>query len=239
MRPQRSSNLIDSIPDHIGPQRMQPDRAGHFLRRGLLAVLLCVACAVPVMAAPVHLPAIVEPASQEHHVGKLIFVQLATPGLAAAKQFYGGLFGWTFRDIQAGETRYAAASRRSSGRGNRSEEYTGGRAPAAGLAELLRRGRCRRSKKGCVAKWREGALRAVQRPRPRPGAVFADPQVPFAALASSSGDPPDVLAAPGEWIWSSLIMSDPDTDAAFYQTLFGYELRVARESGRSTSLARV
>ena len=40
----------------------------------LFAVLLGVACAVPVMAAPIQLPAIVEPASQEHHVGKLIFV---------------------------------------------------------------------------------------------------------------------------------------------------------------------
>ena len=56
-------------------------------------------------------------------------------------------------------------------------------------------------------------------------AVFADPQgAVFAVLASSSGDPPDVLAEPGEWIWSSLVTSDPDTDAAFYQTLFDYEV---------------
>jgi predicted enzyme related to lactoylglutathione lyase len=56
-------------------------------------------------------------------------------------------------------------------------------------------------------------------------AVLADPQgAVFAVLASSSGDPPDVLAAPGEWIWSALITSDPDTDAAFYQTLFNYEV---------------
>jgi predicted enzyme related to lactoylglutathione lyase len=46
----------------------------------------------------------------------------------------------------------------------------------------------------------------------------------FTVLASSSGDPPDVLAAPGEWIWSSLITRDPDTDAAFYQMLFDYEV---------------
>jgi hypothetical protein len=56
-------------------------------------------------------------------------------------------------------------------------------------------------------------------------AVFADPQgATFAVLASSSGDPPDVLAAPGEWIWSSLITSDPDANAAFYQALFDYEV---------------
>ena len=56
-------------------------------------------------------------------------------------------------------------------------------------------------------------------------AVLADPQgAVFAVLASSSGDPPDVLGEPGEWIWSSLITSDPDAGAAFYQTLFDYEV---------------
>ncbi len=56
-------------------------------------------------------------------------------------------------------------------------------------------------------------------------AVIADPQgAVFAVLASSTGDPPDVLAAPGEWIWSSLITSDPKADATFYQALFNYEV---------------
>ncbi len=56
-------------------------------------------------------------------------------------------------------------------------------------------------------------------------ALFADPQgAVFAVLASSSGDLPDVLAAPGEWIWVSLITSDPDTAAGFYQKLFDYEV---------------
>ena len=84
---------------------------GHnlFFRQVLLAILLYIVCAMPVMAAPFHLPAIVEPTSQEHHMGKLIFVQLVTPDIAAAKQFYGELFGWTFRDIRAGGTRYAEA----------------------------------------------------------------------------------------------------------------------------------
>ena len=112
MHPQRSSNLIDSIaPDKIRPRRMQPNRARHVFRQGLFAALLVVAGSAPVMAAsPLQLPALVEPASQEHHVGKVIFVELVTPDLAAAQQFYAGLFGWTFRDIQAGRTKYAEAS---------------------------------------------------------------------------------------------------------------------------------
>jgi hypothetical protein len=65
--------------------------------------------AIPAFAAPFQLPPIVDPATQEHHPGKVIFVELVTPDLAAAEHFYGALFGWTFSDIQAGSTKYAEA----------------------------------------------------------------------------------------------------------------------------------
>src|ERR1700733_13578529 len=86
-----------------------PNRTGHFLRQVLLTTFLCVAGVVPVVAAPIVLPPVVEPASEEHHVGKVIFVELVAPDLAVAKRFYGGLFGWTFRDIQADGTEYSEA----------------------------------------------------------------------------------------------------------------------------------
>ncbi|HVN96847.1 MAG TPA: VOC family protein [Syntrophales bacterium] len=196
------------------------------LRHGLLAVLLGVACAVPVMAAPIQLPAIVEPASQEHHAGKVIFVELVTPDLAAAKQFYTGLFGWTFRDIQAGRIEYA-------------EALLDGR-PVAGLVhKKVPAGEHRQPRwlsffavgdvDGAKKIALQNGAKVLFEPHSIPDrgreAVFADPQgAVFAVLSSSSGDPSDVLVAPGEWIWSSLITSDPDTDAAFYQKLFDYEV---------------
>ena len=227
MHPQHNSNLIDLITPHqISPQRILPHRARHFLRQGLFAILLGVACAVPVMAAPIQLPAIVEPASQEHHVGKLIFVELVTPDLAAAKQFYAGLFGWTYRDFQAGGTTYAQA-------------FLDGR-PVAGLIHRIVPADEHRQPAWLsffavrdVDKAKKVALqnsaKILFEPHSIPNrgreAIFADPQgAVFAVLDSSSGDPPDVLAAPGEWIWSSLITSDPETNAAFYQTLFNYEV---------------
>lgn len=227
MQLKHGSNLIDLItPNQISPQRMQPDRVRHFLRQGLLALLLGVACAAPVMAAPIQLPAIVEPASQEHHVGKIIFVELVTPDLAAAKKFYAGLFGWTFRDIQAGGSAYA-------------EAFLDGR-PVAGLIHKnVPVGEHRQpawltffavsdvdsAKKVAL----QNAAKVLYEPHSIPDrgreAVFADPRgAVFAVLASSSGDPSDVLAEPGEWIWTSLITSDPDTSAAFYQKLFDYEI---------------
>jgi len=205
---------------------MQPYWARHSLRQWLLAALLCVVVAAPVLAAPLQLPPIVEPASQEHHVGKVIFVELVTPDITTAKEFYAGLFGWTFRDIQAGATAYAEASLDGHPVAGliHKEVPAGEHRQPAWLTFIAVRD---------VDAAKEIALqngaKLLFEPHSIPDrgrqAVFADPQgAVFAVLASSSGDPPDVLAEPGEWIWSSLITSDPDTDAAFYQKLFDYEV---------------
>jgi predicted enzyme related to lactoylglutathione lyase len=199
--------------------------AGH-LRRGLFAALLGVASATPVMAAPLQLPALVQPASQEHHVGKVVLVELVTPDLVAAKRFYGGLLGWTFRDIEGGRADYAEASlggHQVAGLIHRDIPAGEHRQPAW-LSFIAVRDADAAAK---IAQQSGAKLLFGPRDMPDRGreAVLADPQgAVFAILASSSGDPPDTLAAPGEWIWSSLITTDPDADAGFYQTLFGYEV---------------
>jgi len=227
MHRQQCSNLIDLItPNQISPQKMQPDRVRHFLSQGLLALLFGLACAVPVMAAPIQLPAIVEPASQEHHVGKNIFVELITPNLAAAKQFYAGLFGWTFSEIQADGIQYAEAfleGHRVAGLIHRDLPANEHRKPSWLSFFAVRD--VDAAKKVAL----QNAAKVLFEPHSIPDrgreAVFSDPQgAVFAVLASSSGDPSDALAAPGEWIWSSLITSDPDAAAAFYQKLFDYDV---------------
>lgn len=213
-------------PDRKAAHGKRAGRAGHFLRQGLLAALLCTAGAVPALAAEFQPPPAVVPASAEHHPGKLIFVQLVTPDLAASKLFYAGLFGWTFRDLQPGSAKYA-------------EAYLDGR-PVAGLIhrELPAGGQRQPAWLSYFAAADVDAAKKVAlqngaklliEPHNVPGrgreAIFADPQgAVFAVLSSKSGDQPDVLAAPGDWIWSSLLTSGPDADAAFYQKLFGYEV---------------
>ncbi len=227
MYPQCSSTLIDSIaPNNIRPRRMQPDRARRFLIQALLATLFSFSGAVPVMASPVQLPAIVEPASPEHHVGKVIFVELVTPDLAAAKQFYAGLFGWTFRDIKSGRTEYAEAS--LDGRpvaGLTQRDVPSGKHRQPAWLSFIAVSDVDAAKTIALQHGAKVLFEPHSIPDRGREAVFADPQgAVFAVLASSSGDPPDVMAAPGEWIWSSLITTDPDTDAAFYQALFDYEV---------------
>jgi predicted enzyme related to lactoylglutathione lyase len=199
---------------------------GAFASRSVLAVLLSVAGPGLLVAAAAPLPPLVTPASQEHHVGKVIFAELVTPDLAAAKQFYGGLFGWTFRDIRSGKAGYAAASLDGQPVAGliHKELSTGEHHQPAWLSFIAVR-----DVDASTALTVQHGARVLFPPhsfqdRGRQ-AVLADPQgAVFAVLASSSGDPPDVLAEPGEWIWSSLITRDPDAGAAFYQTLFDYEV---------------
>ncbi len=207
------------------PQR-SPKLIAAFATRSLLAVLLSIAAPGLLVAAAGPLPPLVAPASQEHHVGKVIFAELVTPDLAAARQFYGGLFGWTFRDIRSGHTEYVLASLDDHPvAGLIHKDFSSGkRGQPAWLSFIAVRD---------VDATRDLAVqhgaRVLFAPHSIPDrgrqAVLADPQgAVFAVLASSSGDPPDVLAEPGEWIWSSLITRDPDAGAAFYQTLFDYEV---------------
>ena len=201
-------------------------RHNPFIRQVLIAILLGVACAMPVMAAEIQLPAIVEPASQEHHVGKLIFVELVTPDIAAAKKFYAKLFGWTFRDIQDGEIKYAQAfldGRSVAGLIHKKVAASEHRQPA--WLSFFAVGDVDEAQKVALQNGAKMLFEPHSIPDRGREAVFADPQgAVFAVLDSSNGDPPDTLAAPGEWIWISLITSDPETSAAFYQKLFDYEV---------------
>ncbi len=227
MNRQHRSNLIDLItPNRIvrkGCSLIEPDI---FSGKGCSPYFSALRVLVPVMAAPIQLPAIVEPASQEHHVGKVIFVELVTPDLAAAKQFYAGLFGWTFRDIQSDGIEYAEAFLDGSpvaGLIHKDVPASEHRQPA--WLSFFAVSDVDAAKKIAVQNGAKVLFEPHSIPDRGREAVFADPQgAVFAVLASSSGDPSDVLAAPGEWIWSSLITSDPDTDAAFYQKLFDYEV---------------
>ena len=190
----------------------------------LTACLAAAGAATAAELAPAQLPALVTPPTGERRPGKVVFAELVTPDLAAVQPFYASLFGWSFQQAQAGEVKYAQAS-------------IGGR-PVAGIVQRpLQPGR----HPGWLTFLAAGDLGQVDAAAVQRGAqvlfaphhfanfgqeaVIADPQgAVFAVLASASGDPADVLAEPGEWIWSSLITSDPEADAAFYKALLGYEV---------------
>jgi len=188
-------------------------------------------------AQPVELPPLMQPQAAEHP-GKLIWAELVTPDLAAAERFYGGIFGWTFHDIRASDTSYVIAKL--------------GDAPIAGFVQ-----RPVQPDRPQQAAWlpflsaasvQEAGQRILEhggkelkpprayRQRGKQ-AIYADPQgAVFAVLESHSGDPPDVLAAPGEWIWGAVMARDPDSAAAFYQDVFDYEVFELESDARGAHL---
>ena len=204
---------------------------------GPLVCLLGLLGTVPLCAAPPGpLPSLMQPASDEHHEGKVIWLDLITPNLAAAEQFYGGLFGWTFQNVATG---YALAMR--DGRpvcGIYQRAIPAGEHRQSGWLTFIAVRNVEATQQLILQQG--GKVLAAPHTYPQRGrqAVFADPQgAVFAVLASSSGDPPDYLATPGEWIWSSVVTRESPTDAAFYQNVFGYQVFDAtRDSDSSEHL---
>jgi uncharacterized protein len=190
------------------------------------ALLLTAAMAPAGRAAPTDFPPVTEPPSTEHHVGKVVWVDLVTPDLAAARKFYAGALGWTFRDGPTGGRKYTLAlvdGRPVGGLFHRASPPGERRQPA--WLTFIAVSDVDAAKRTAV----EHGAKVLFEPRNVPmrgrQAVLADPEgAVFAIVASSTGDPPDFLAKPGEWIWSSLLVRDPATDAAFYQTLLGYDV---------------
>jgi uncharacterized protein len=201
------------------------DRTGRDRAPRVFALLASMLCGTALAALPFNLPPINDPASTEHHPGKIIWADLVTPNLAAAEAFYGGLFGWTFQDIHTSDSDYAIA-------------LVDGHPIAGVLQKAIPADRHQPTWLTFIAvrdvetarriALSQGA-KSVYEPRTyqRRGsqAVLSDPQgAVFAMLASTSGDPPDYLAAPGEWIWSSVFARDPNQDAGFYKAVFGYDV---------------
>jgi len=172
------------------------------------------------------LPALNSPASDEHHAGKMLWADLVTPDLAAAEKFYGGLFGWTFQPVRAGEVKYAVATLDGRPIGGMVEKtIPAGQHQQSAWLTFLATNDIDGVKRLAVSHGAKILTDIRSYPMRGRQCVLSDPEgAVFALLASSSGDTPDYLPATGDWIWSSLHAKDAGTEAAFYQNLFGYDV---------------
>src|SRR6202051_1573390 len=167
---------------------------------GMLLPRVCMAASSPVSF---ELPALNSPASTERHVGKVVWADLVTPDLAAAERFYGGLFGWTFQNINTGDSDYAVAMADGRPVGGLYQKTipAAERRQSAWLTFIAVRD-VDAAKRAALAHGAKVVSDSKSYPSRGRQAVFTDPEgAVFAVLASSSGDAPDFLAAPGEWIW--------------------------------------
>jgi uncharacterized protein len=192
----------------------------------LLVSALILGNAMLARGADFQLPALNSPPSAEHHAGKMIWADLVTPDLAAAEKFYGGLFGWTFQPIHAGDTSYAVAM--LDGRpigGLVQKAIPAGQHQQSAWLTFLAANDVDGVKKLAVSHGAKVLSDIKSYPMRGRQCVLSDPEgAVFALLSSSSGDTPDYLPATGDWIWSSLHAKDAGAEAAFYQNLLGYDV---------------
>jgi len=204
------------------------NRYGHWMRAASWGALLTLATGIATIeaapAAGVELPPLVQPANGEHHPGKVIWADLVTPDLNQAERFYAGLFGWTFQPV-VGDSNYAVALMDGEPVGGVLQRtIASGEHRQPAWLTFIAVGDVDAAKRAATAHGAKVLAEPKTYARRGRQAVFADPDgAVFAVLASSSGDPPDVLAAPGEWLWSSLLVKNADQEASFYHTLFGYD----------------
>jgi predicted enzyme related to lactoylglutathione lyase len=162
--------------------------------------------------------------------GKFVWADLVTDDVPAAQKFCAELFGWTFRNLDG----YLIASH---------DER-----PLCGMLQ-----RPRPKDQSVQPRWigyisvasvqkaqravtaAGGKVLAAPRKFPKRGeqAVFADAEgAVFGVVKSSSGDPQDFLADPGDWIWIQLLSRDGRKAAEFYRNLGGYKIIENIEPGR-------
>lgn len=181
--------------------------------------------------------------ADEPLVGKIVWNDLITEDLDAARRFYGDLFGWTFEETN-GPAGHAYALARS------------GNVYVAGLVAAERR-----ADGAPISRWLPYVSvadvdAAVVRAQGAGGNVAAgarnvsigrvaailDREGAVIGLARSKiGDPDDrtTAVAPGRVIWNELLANDADAAGAFYRTVVGYDVRtIDRRGGEYTLLGK-
>ena len=200
----------------------------------MLSALLLYAAASLASDSP-KLPPLTTASGSPRLPGKFVWVDLVTDDAAAAQKFYGRLFGWKFR----GSGGYAIATIDERPVCGILQEPRPAEAPQAlprwfGYISVNNVGRAERAVT-------QGGGRVLAAPAkfPKRGeqAIFADPEgALFGVIKSSSGDPRDYLAEPGDWIWAQLMSHDARKAAEFYRSVAGYEVIENTQTNRLSDI---
>ena len=188
-----------------------------------LSVLLVLVPNHTLLAGPPELPPLTTESGASRLPGKFVWADLVTDDVPAARKFYGALFGWTFSSL--GEYTIAANDERPLC-GIIQRQRPAGRPEAKprwfGYISVRNVGKAQRAVIDAGGK----VLVAPEKmPKRGEQAIFTDPEgAMFGAVKSSSGDPQDFLADPGDWIWIELLSRNSRKAADFYRQVAGYQV---------------
>jgi len=190
----------------------------------LLGVSLAVATDTPA------LPPLTTVSGSPRLPGKFVWADLVTDDVLAAQKFYTALFGWQFYDY-GGYLIGRNDDRPMCGMFQRPRPADPSAKPR--WLGYLSVANVERAKEAVTKAG--GRVLAPPQKMPRRGeqAVFADPEgALFGVVKSSSGDPEDFLAEPGDWIWIQLLSRDARKAAEFYRNVGGYSIQENTKPGK-------
>ncbi len=185
----------------------------------LLVALSSVACGGTGYTVPPLTPT----PTAEHHVGSWVWYDLLTHDSPMVQQFYAELFGWEFVSDPNGGPYTSVVHRGAPIAGifevdELDEEVSRARwVPYVSVADV--------DAAVAIAQGQGGEVYADARELNDRGqiAVLGDPQgAVFGVVRSPTGDPPDVPAAPGDFLWNELWTRNVQDAVDFYHTLVGY-----------------
>jgi len=226
------SGMKLSPADRFSARPMKVHRIdSRFALTGLFALgTVCGGWTSSLLAAAPPLPPLTTVSGGPRLAGKFVWADLVTDDVPAARKFYGGLFGWTFQTV--GDYTIAANGERPQcGMFERPRPKDPSARPRwFGYLSVSSVERARST----VLKLGGRVLVSPQKfPKRGEQAIFADPEgALFGVIKSSSGDPQDFLADPGDWIWIQLLSHDARKDSEFYSEVGGYNILENTQTNR-------
>ncbi len=174
------------------------------------------------------------PKTTQHVPGSFCWIELNTTDVAAAKQFYGALFGWQTEDMPAGPdmtyTMFNLHDMPLGGMCNLQPEQLQHGVPAHWMSyvsvENADQSAARAQELGAQLLMEPFDVMQVGRM-----AVLADPQGGHFCIWQAQGEVGCKLEDEnGTWCWHELWAHDPEAAKAFYTSLFGWQAKVSEVS---------
>jgi predicted enzyme related to lactoylglutathione lyase len=201
-----------------------------WLRRAAVVTAVLFVAANSGAAEKLALPPLTTVSGSPRLPGKFVWADLVTDDALVAQKFYTELFGWKFYDY-GGYLVGRNDDRPMCGMFQRPRPTEPNAKPRwFGYISVANVARAEQA----VTK-AGGKVLAAPKKMPDRGeqAVLADAEgAMFGVVKSSSGDPEDFLADPGDWIWIQLLSRDARKAAEFYQAVAGYEIVDNTQSNR-------
>lgn len=216
------------------------------VRRAVRVGVLTLAALLPLPAgaaepADRYWPPIVDPPTNQYTPGRWVWGDLVTSDVAAAAEFYGKVFGWTFETYGGDDDRdtytLALADGLPIGGLVFDSRAMKGKTPSARWVGLISVADVQASVAAAAAGGGTVVHAPVMLGERGETAVIRDPEgTLFGVVRSRNGDPLDFAGDVNEWYWVDLWTSDVEKAAAFYRAVVGYETVPIADDGPRSGL---